>query len=199
MNEVGEQPNLFKNIYKNYQTNYKYKILINILIIIFLIILIRIFKGPFVITVNHNSLDYDISISNNKIDKFQVTEEYNKAIIPFLLYNSETTSHSYDLHTNTYFAKETKYELGFKIYKCYKDKKETSCLNNFSTKKEINYSKKNFYLTIKYKDSNKILYKGELINDITKYISETGDYNIIIEGNIDNINTKVELFVNIFN
>lgn len=174
-------------------------IIINLIIIIVLIILIRILKGPFNINTIHNNLGYDISINDSKIDRYNVEEEYNKAIIPYFVYYSNKTINEYNLHTNTYFAKSDKYILNFKLYTCSKNSKVVSCLSDYDDKQEINYKANEYSIEIKYKEDNGYVYKGELKKDLTKYLVKNGDYHIIIKGNTNNIFTKIKFVVNVFN
>lgn len=55
-------------------------------------------------------------------------------------------------------------------------------------------------MTIKYQNSNKYLYNDKLTNNIKKYISKPGEYQINIYGKITkNINTNITFTLNIFN
>ena len=200
MNKLNNKDNnLIKKIINKYTSNSKIELIINIIIIIVLVRLIRIFKGPITISTDHNTLNYDISINTSKVDKFIVNEDYKKTIIPVLLSKEDNTSNEYNLHTNTYFTKEDNYQLNLDISKCYKNDNEIDCLQNYDDKTKIDYNENNFDLIIKSTDSNKIIYQGKFTTNITKYLTNTGNYDFIIDGNVNNTELKIEFSINIFN
>ena len=200
MNQLNNKnDNIIKKIINKYTSNPKIELTINIIIIIILVLLIRIFKGPISISTDHSTLNYDISINTSKVDKFTVNEDYKKTLIPIFLYKEDYTSNEYNLHTNTYFTKEDNYQLNLDISKCYKNDNETDYLQDYDNKTKIDYDKNNFDLIIKSTDNNKITYQGKFTNNITKYLPNTGNYDFIIDGTVDNTDLKIEFSVNIFN
>lgn len=182
-----------------FNKNFKTIFTINIIIILILLLLIRIIHGPFNIKTSHNNLEYNISINNINIDKYTVIENYNKVIIPYFIYYNDTTTNKYNSYTNTYFPKEEKYILNLKLYTCTKKKEKTSCLEESTDKHDLKYKKTNYKLYIKYSEKEESVYEGNFKEDITEYLTKTGDYHITIEGTTNNINSKIEFVINIFN
>jgi hypothetical protein len=190
--------NIIKDVIDTEEKNSKLIIIMNICIILFLILLIRYFNGPIQLKTTHDSLAYEISLGDNKIDKFKVDEKYQKMIIPYFVYYSDKTSKEYNLNTNTFFAKSKKYNLNLNIYSCKKNNQEVSCLttedNNNKTK--LKYNSNKYKLYIKYQNQNKYLYQGKLKKDITKYLSKSGYYSIV--GKSNNITSDISFVINIF-
>ena len=131
----------------------------------------------------------------------QTVKKELEVILKLSDYKKDINNYNYNLHTNTYFSKQDKYILKFNIYKCLKGGKEISCPtdNNFTNidKKEIQTTNNNYKLAIKY--NTKEIYNGKLIENITKYITKTGDYNISITASTDNITSNIEFTTYIFN
>lgn len=192
--------NITNNIIANYNENFKLKIIINLIMIIMLLILIIIFKGPISIKTTHNNLYYELTLDDEKIDKYIVNETYKAPLLPPFIYYKDTTSKKYNLNTNTYFKKDEINKLKLNIKSCYKNNTKTNCYQKYDSTKNLKYNKNNLSMTIKYQDNNHYIYNNKLTNNIKKYISKPGEYQINISGKITkNINTNITFTLNIFN
>lgn len=170
---------------------------LNIIIILILIISIIIKLGPITLKASHNTLDYNLSINNIILDKYNIQEEYRSPIIPMILYWSDSSNIKYDNDIIEEFTTEDNYNLNLIINKCLKDNKEIDCNKTYNDKQEINYNKKNYNLEITKDSKNNIVYKGKFTNDITTYINKPGIYYILIEGKNKKIKDKIETTIKV--
>lgn len=148
----------------------KFLILIIIGIILFLPFLSALFSS-------YNKNLFEIKI-NNQLMNCYYTEKYNNT---FLINASSRGYNSVENLINKIDLKDSiildiaEYEVH---YKSGRRKEDT---NNWLRDSGLNYKKViNSEVNIEIKRMNKVLYKGEYIKDISKYINEKGRYYIHI-------------------
>ena len=142
--------------------------------------------------------EFEVYINNEKID-IMYNSEYKKVVIPVIYKQEEFRSVGEE--KDNYLSRTNKYIINIKEYKCINDDKNNhvrvSCGNGATSESKEEIKSTNNKLSI-FKGT-KELYNGDFINDITKYLTENGTYNIIItnKNEKDNLVNTIEFTLSI--
>ena len=162
----------------------------NLIIIVLMLLLIRVVKGPFYIQKDYQQLDYLLKLNNITINQYTVDEIYKQPIVPVFVYFKAKAEKKYNSQTNTYLTKDDKYKLQLELLSC----PNNNC--NKENKPTIKNSSAKYKLKIKYKDND--LYNDTFTSDISKYITNTGEYKLELTGAYQNINFTINFVINVF-
>lgn len=141
---------------------------------------------------------YDVTINEEKI-KISYEEEYYNVVIPYVYKQNEYKSFQSDEETKSEIEYKDKFILKLTEYACYNNDKgnnvKVSCGHNAlsETKKEIDLI--NNSMLIAYE--NEVIYNGEYIEDITKYIEKTGIYTFKITNKRDKLTSVINFSFNV--
>jgi hypothetical protein len=168
-----------------------------LVIIIILIIIFKMTIGYLRINVYTFHRGYEVSI-NKEFLSYKMSEEFQSPIIPFFIRFYNYWEANFALSPSNTVGNNDSYILSIKGYECYSShyKKNVSC----DPSKDILGEKSNY--TIKYLSSenykmyirdstNKTVYKGKFIKDITKYLKKNGYYYIEIVEKRYNVKTII--------
>lgn len=147
--------------------------------------------------------EFEIFINEQEMDMIYHSK-YEKTVIPILYKQNEEMSFQSNkekINIQNYLSKTNKYIIDIREYKCINNDKgnnvRCSCGMEAISETRTEVISKNNKLEIK-KDNKKI-YSGKFINDITKYLTENGTYDIrIINTNKDDYtNTTIKFLLSI--
>lgn len=184
----------------------KYKIIYISTIILFVLISIKFIVGEIVIPLPFEYKDnrlYEVYL--NDIDMtVEVEDEKKITIIPYFLSFVQRYNGVYigtgDIYEDIEYSPY--YKLKINSYNCYAEMpalKENEKINyKVSCNTEQEYIKEltndityKLYIKRTHKGKETILYDGNFIEDITKYIVDKGRYLIMITGNYKNVESKI--------
>ncbi len=172
--------------------------------LILLLILCRVIFGRITIRnifgyPSSNNRYFEVMINDSYLPDVPYTLTSYTPIIPFVLYLKSTYSDS-SLHdeppiTGHHTVTSEKVILDVKSYECYYGKYRVKCKYNDDYKrkyKDIKLSK----LTI-FRTDNKhgVVYSGKYKNDISKYLTKKGQYNIKIGCNYNNTQCEMNFYI----
>lgn len=174
------------------------------LIFLILLILFKVIIGTIEINspleYSKNRL-YKITLNETSIT-YQVTNHHRVFIIPYFLYwNSYYLNTYYGVDNDAVYyinPEESKYILNIESYSCFSKNKDrqVGCQveDNFHKIQNEDTVYTNLFIR-KNGRKEKIFYDGKLINDITPYIQEKGEYYIRIDAEYKNTSSKLEFFI----
>lgn len=175
--------------------------ILKIIFVVAIILIIRGIAGPLVI---NNPFGYPSSVNrfyeikiNNKVLASYSLYNIKFPIIPLFIYVKSSNDDMFDedLDEEELFFGDS-YYMDFNTYECYYQRRRVRCRSYKDKTKEMKYKLK--YVTLeKIGDESKILYKGKMIHNITKYIDEPGTYWLMFEGSFGLTNFSVEAQFNI--
>lgn len=174
------------------------------IIVIVLVILFKLIVGILEIT---NVFGYP----PNKVRFYKVTINDNPtsveyelkskvSIIPFFVnLNSYYLGGSYvkDDSDGSYFelTNEEKLIIDISSYSCFSKEYQIKCIYNDQYMKENNDTKYTNLKIIRTGNPYEEIYDGKYINDISKYITKKGVYNILITASYSNVETVVNFYI----
>lgn len=175
----------------------KRKIITILIIFVVSFLLFKLFIGqidinsPNIINQHKNRL-YQISLNGEKIT-IGVEEVERKTIIPFIIYLKHYSSHSFFGNDSLNYKLGSKIVLDVKSFECYtKDDFQLSCVsdNGNLIKKEMTDLKYHLYIKRNSK-GEKELYNGNLIRNLSDYLTEKGSYHISIVAKYKNVESTI--------
>jgi hypothetical protein len=144
---------------------------------------------------------YELTLNDENI-YIEYEQNFHKVIIPIIYVQEESkyfdSTETVGDYSNIIFAQE-KYILNLKEYECINNDKgnnvKVSCGHDAlsETKNEVRLI--NTKMNIAYQ--NKIIYEGDFIPDVTKYIKEPGKYIFNIKNTRKEITTNITFVINI--
>ncbi len=141
---------------------------------------------------------FEVEINNQSINIWY-EEKYEKVVIPFVYKQSESkvfiSNPSIDSLDN-YIERQESFTIKLIEYECHNDKKNrVSCGQPNIVEKRKEIIPNNSKLRIVF--NNKIVYEGEFIKDLSKYLKENGTYTFEIVNQRDNINNYIKFKLSI--
>ncbi len=191
-----EQRKLFQ-VTREYKNERKRKLLTILGVLIVAIGAIKMFLGTIEIKgilpyVTDKSRVFDVTINGEHI--LSSCEIKNRVpIIPYLIYFDRSNTYFNQIYDDvpiSYRTKSEKYILDVKSYSCHSKKSGTQVGCNRYRDKELEESDDIEYIGLKINNIS-VVYEGKFINDISKYIKDSGQYTVVITTKYDNIITDV--------
>lgn len=193
----------YNEINKDFKQKKRKKLIIILSILIFIVLIIKIFYG----TININNI-FGYSRSNARyyyvtVNDEQVKVSYNLRqripIIPYLInFDSYYLGNNYieGNDSNTYYGKNDKYIIDINSFSCFsKENYQIECSKNTQTMKKNNDTKYKKLKITRITNPHEIIYNGNYINDISKYITKKGQYHIEITAKYSFIESKVYFYL----
>lgn len=181
----------------------KKKIIIITSIVLIIIVVIKMFFGTIELynilgASPSNARYYNVTVNNEQVAvSYRSTKKI--PIIPFLInFNSVYLGNSYirgnDDGNSFYPDGSEKYIIGINSYSCYYQNIQTECKYNDQTMKKNNDEKYQLLTITRITNPHEVVYKGEYIEDITPYITTSGQYHIGISTKYGLTNDEVYFY-----
>jgi len=195
-----EQRKLFE-VTREYRNERKRKLLTILGILVVVVGAIKIFLGTIEINgilpyVTNKSRRFDVTINGEHI--LSNCKIKNRVpVIPYLIYFNRSNTYFNKINDDvpiSYREKSEKYILEVKSYSCHTKKSGAQVECNKYGNEELEERDDIEYLGLKITNIS-LVYDGEYINDISNYIRNSGQYNVVITARYDNIITDVSFSI----
>lgn len=179
------------------------KIIIISLLVILIIIIIKIFFGTIELYnifgySSSNARYYKVTVNNKQVAVSYIST-HKVPIIPFLVnFNSVYLGNSHIVGNDdvSFQADSSKiYITGISSYSCYHEDIQTECKNNQQEMKENKDEKYSLLTITRITNPREVVYQGNLVEDISPFITKKGEYHIEITAKHGLVETKMHFYL----